>query len=130
MKHLIIPFFVLLFASCDIRHPEFEYFIANHSQDTIFYYTSTNGEYLPSQQPHWMWERYEEYGLLPPGAVEKHQVYVNLNLDETPLSVVFLKKETIKNLTWPVLIETDTMDCVKFVSMKELKAANYMISYE
>ena len=35
-KHLIIPFFLLLFASCDIRHLQFEYCIANRSQDTIF----------------------------------------------------------------------------------------------
>ena len=127
MRTLVLLMSISLLVSCDIRYPEFEYFISNRSTDSIFVYECPNDSFLPSQQPFYL---YDDSQLIAPGATKKRQHWWYWDMKKKSMAVVILKAETINTLTWPVVQELDTIDCLMFYTLDDLKATNYMIEYK
>ena len=46
------------------------------------------------------------------------------------MAVVVFKLQTVKELTWDVIQQRDTIDCLMLYSLEDLKAAKYEILYE
>ena len=95
--------------------------------DSIFVYECPSDSFLPSKQPFYM---YDVSRLIAPGATEKRQHWWYWDLKKKSMAVVILKAETINTLTWPVVQKLDTIDCLMFFTLDDLKAANYMIEYK
>ncbi len=116
---------LIITIACDIREPDYEYCVANVSNDTVYYLHEHSDNYLPSVLP-----SYTILHKLAPGEINKWPIWWNWNWNEYSLVLMFYKSHTIREYSWAEIQEKDTIDCVRFYTLEDLKRINFMIEYE
>ena len=124
-RYLVFAFVATLLCSCDIREPDFYYDVVNASEDTIYVYTMSDADYFPSQQV-----ALHLLTPLAPGERERSPFWWYWDWSKHSMAVVVFKLQTVKELTWDVIQQRDTIDCLMLYSLEDLKAAKYEILYE
>lgn len=117
----------LLLAGCDIRRDEYPtdhwLQIYNSTSDTILFDGRfTNDHYVPSQN------EVPPYRLVAPQDFFKMGLLSDTHYTyDSPLRIVYYKKQTIDNLTWAGLQKTDSVENELFLTFDELKEMNFFV---
>ena len=95
--------------------------------DSVYYKCSYGDGYLPSQ---WYSKVLDEHRVLKPEEMDTVYYHTNYFYHGSKLSVTFIKCQTLKELTWPIILERDTVDRVLFYTLEELQDAHYIVEYK
>ena len=118
---------LLLVSCCPRETPDMSFVVVNHSKDSVYYKCSYGDGYLPSQ---WYSKVLDEHRVLKPEEMDTVYYHTNYFYHGSKLSVTFIKCQTLKELTWPIILERDTVDRVLFYTLEELQDAHYIVEYK
>ena len=130
-KLTLVSTIVLAIASCcPTSGPDLQFVVANRSNDTVYFKLKVPGldkGPLPSQ---WYLPSLSEKEFLAPGEMSSQVYDKSYFIHGKKLTVTFITKKTIQRLTWPVILEKDTVDSTFYYTLDELREAHYIVEYK